>query len=319
MRLLERVVAADQPGQHAGIGRLRLAADQRQSHAGLRAHGEPAQHLDMGVAGAQQDEVGRDRRAGLHSREPSPLAASWRSGEDRGMTWSILVRDPATGALGAAVATRFFAVGALAIHVEGGVAALATQALINPMYASAGMARLRAGEAPDAVASALLAEDAGRDHRQLHMIDARGRIAQWTGGDCVAWCGAVRGADISVAGNMLAGAAVVERTLDAFQRAAGTLAERLITALEAGEAAGGDKRGKQSAALKICTRDAFPDLDIRTDDHPDPLGELRRLYAVSQERFAVFRRFLAGADSPCGVFDRAVIDAAIARDGRPPT
>ena len=201
------------------------------------------------------------------------------------MTWSILVRDPATGALGAAVATRFFAVGALAIHVEGGVAALATQALINPMYASAGMARLRAGEAPDAVASALLAEDAGRDHRQLHMIDARGRIAQWTGGDCVAWCGAVRGADVSVAGNMLAGAAVVERTLDAFQHAAGTLAERLITALEAGEAAGGDKRGKQSAALKICTRDPYPDLDIRTDDHPDPLA--RTAPAVCGEPGAV--------------------------------
>ena len=235
------------------------------------------------------------------------------------MTWSILVRDPATGALGAAVATRFFAVGALAIHVEGGVAALATQALINPVYGSAGMARLRAGEAPDVVASALLAEDAGRDHRQLHMIDARGRIAQWTGGDCVAWCGAMRGVDISVAGNMLAGAAVVERTLEAFQRAVGTLAERLISALEVGEAAGGDRRGKQSAALKICTRDAFPDLDIRTDDHPDPLRELRRLHAVSLERFAVFRRFLAGTDSPCGVFDRAVIDAAIAREGRPPT
>jgi uncharacterized Ntn-hydrolase superfamily protein len=235
------------------------------------------------------------------------------------MTWSILARDPADGALGAAVATRFFAVGALAIHVEGGMAALATQALINPMYAPRGMARLRAGEPPDAVAAALLAEDAGRDQRQLHMIDAQGRIAQFTGKDCVAWCGAVRGVDVSVAGNMLAGAAVVERTLDAFQRATGTLAERLLTALEAGEAAGGDKRGRQSAALKICTRDPYPDLDIRTDDHPDPLAELRRLYAVSQERFAVFRRFLAGADSPCGVFDRVVIDAAIARDGRPPT
>lgn len=235
------------------------------------------------------------------------------------MTWSILVRDPATGALGAAVATRFFAVGALAIHVEGGVAALATQALINPMYAVHGLARLRAGEPPDAVAGALLAEDAGRDHRQLHMIDAQGRIAQYTGKDCVSWCGSVRGVDVSVAGNMLAGAAVVERTLAAFQSASGTLAERLLTALEAGETAGGDKRGKQSAALKICTRDPFPDLDIRTDDHPDPLAELRRLYAVSQERFAVFRRFLAGSDSPCGVFDRAVIDAAIARDGKPPT
>jgi uncharacterized Ntn-hydrolase superfamily protein len=235
------------------------------------------------------------------------------------MTWSILVRDLATGGLGAVVATRFFAVGALAIHVEGGVAALATQAMINPMYAPHGMARLRAGEPPDAVAAALLAEDAGRDHRQLHMIDAQGRIAQHTGKDCVSWCGAIRGVDISVAGNMLAGPAVVERTLAAFRRATGTLAERLLTALEAGEAAGGDKRGRQSAALKICTRDPYPDLDIRTDDHPDPLAELRRLYAVSQERFAVFRRFLAGADSPCGVFDSAVIDAAVARDVKPPS
>ena len=239
--------------------------------------------------------------------------------EPRALTWSILVRDPVTGALGAAVATRFFAVGALAIHVEGEVAALATQALINPMYAVHGMARLRAGEPPDAIAAALLAEDAGRDHRQLHMIDAQGRIAQYTGKDCVAWCGSVRGADVSVAGNMLAGSAVVERTLAAFERAAGTLADRLLTALEAGEAAGGDKRGKQSAAMKIATRDPYPDLDIRIDDHPDPLAELRRLHAVSQERFAVFRRFLPGTDSPCGVFDRAVIDAAVARDGKPPT
>ena len=234
------------------------------------------------------------------------------------MTWSILVRDPATGALGAAVATRFFAVGALCIHVEGGVAALATQALINPMYAVHGMPRLRAGEAPEDVAVGLLAGDAGREHRQLHMIDARGRIAQHTGRDCVSWCGSVRGVDVSVAGNMLAGPAVIEATLSAFQAAGGELAERLLTALEAGEAAGGDKRGRQSAALKICIADPYPDLDIRADDHPDPLAELRRLHRVSQEVFSVFRRFLPGAHSPCGVFDRVVIDAAIAREGKPP-
>jgi uncharacterized Ntn-hydrolase superfamily protein len=227
------------------------------------------------------------------------------------MTWSILARDPATGALGAAVATRFFAVGALAIHVEGGVAALATQALINPMYAVDGMPRLRAGRSPDAVVEALLAADAGRTQRQLHILDANGRIAAHTGADCVGWCGSVRGIDISVAGNMLAGPDVVSRTLAAFQATSGPLAERLLTALEAGEAAGGDKRGKQSAALKICTRDPYPDLDIRTDDHPDPLAELRRLLAVSQQHFATFRRFLPGADSPCGVFDRTVIEAAI--------
>jgi uncharacterized Ntn-hydrolase superfamily protein len=234
------------------------------------------------------------------------------------MTWSILARDPASGVLGAAVATRFFAVGALAIHVEGGVAALATQALINPMYAVHGMPRLRSGQAPDAVVEALLAADAGREHRQIHVLDAAGRIAAHTGAECVDWCGSVRGIDVSVAGNMLAGPDVVARTLAAFEAASGSMAERLLTALEAGEAAGGDRRGKQSAALKVCTRDPYPDLDIRTDDHPDPLAELRRLYAVSRERFAAFRRFLPGTDSPCGVFDRDVIDAAILESARLP-
>ncbi len=230
------------------------------------------------------------------------------------MTWSILARDPATGTLGAAVATRFFAVGALAIHVEGTVAAMATQALINPMYAIHGMPRLRAGDAPEDVIQALTAGDAGHEHRQLHILDASGRIAAFTGRGCVSWCGSVRGVDVSVAGNMLAGPAVVEHTMAAFTAATGSMAERLLTALEAGEAAGGDKRGKQSAALKVATRDPYPDLDIRADDHPDPLRELRRLHAISQERFAVFRRFLPGADSPCGVFDRTVINAAIEQD-----
>src|ERR1700722_19153373 len=137
------------------------------------------------------------------------------------MTWSILARDPATGALGAAVATRFFAVGALAIHVEGGVAALATQALINPMYAAHGMARLRALEAPDAVVQALLAADAGRAHRQIHILDAGGRTSAHTGAECVGWCGSVNGTDVSVAGNMLAGPDVVAATLAAFEAASG--------------------------------------------------------------------------------------------------
>lgn len=188
--------------------------------------------------------------------------------------------------------------------------ALATQALINPMYAVHGMPRLRSHEDPAAIVAALLAGDAGRDVRQLHMIDAAGRIAAHTGAGCVDWCGSVRGVDVSIAGNMLAGIAVLDRTLEVFA-APGPMAERLLRALEAGEAAGGDKRGKQSAALKICTRDPYPDLDLRVDDHEDPLAELRRLYHVSQQHFALFRRFLAGADSPCGVFDRDVIMAAV--------
>jgi uncharacterized Ntn-hydrolase superfamily protein len=227
------------------------------------------------------------------------------------MTWSILARDPATGELGVAVATRFFAVGAICPRVEGEVGAVATQALVNPMLAPRGLDRLRAGEAPEAALEALLAADAGRDHRQLHLLSADGRIAQHTGAACIDWCGAVQGPDVSVAGNMLAGPQVVEATRDAFLASAGQpLALRLIAALEAGEAAGGDRRGKQAAALQVASRDPYPDLDIRADDHSDPLAELRRLHAVAQRHFVHFRRFLPGHDHP-GVFDRTVLERLI--------
>lgn len=232
------------------------------------------------------------------------------------MTFSLIARDPATGAFGAAVASRFFAVGALCIHVEGGVGAIATQALVNPLYGAQGLALLRTGQTPDAVIAALTGPDPGREQRQLHVIDAAG-TAQHTGPGCIAWAGHGRGADVSAAGNMLAGPGVVDAMLDGFARAEGDFAERLIAALEAGEAAGGDKRGRQSAAVKICIADPYPDVDIRADDHPDPLAELRRLHRVSLERYAVFRRFLPGAAHPWGITDRATIDAAIARDGRP--
>jgi len=227
------------------------------------------------------------------------------------MTWSILARDPSTGELGVAVATRFFAVGALCPRVEGGVAALATQALVNPLYVPQGLARLRAGEAPEAALAALLAADAGQDHRQCHILSADGRMAQHTGAACVPWCGHVAAENVSVAGNMLAGPQVVAATLDAWLAHAGQpMAARLLAAMEAGEVAGGDRRGRQSAALQVASGDPYPDLDIRVDDDPDPLAELRRLHAVAQRRFVHLRRFLPGREHP-GVFDRAVIEAAI--------
>ncbi|WP_158744190.1 DUF1028 domain-containing protein [Acidisphaera sp. L21] len=231
------------------------------------------------------------------------------------MTWSILVRDADTGALGAAVASKFFAVGAMCIHVEGQVGALATQAMVNPMYAVDAMPRLRAGGDPAVILGDLVVPDPGGPQRQFHILDAKGRIAQHSGPDCVTWAGHVCGQDVSVAGNMLAGPQVVEATMDAYLAASGSMAERLMTAMEAGEAAGGDKRGKQSAGLKICTNDPYPDLDIRADDHPDPLAELRRLHRASLERFAVFRRFLAGRDSRYGTYDRAIINAACDAEG----
>lgn len=233
------------------------------------------------------------------------------------MTWSILARDAETGELGVAVASRFLAAGALCPRVEGGVGVACTQALVNPFLAPDVLARLRMGEAPDAALTALLAADPGQAVRQVHVLAADGASARHTGAGCVGWCGDIAGADVSVAGNMLAGPHVIAATRDAFLSAAGLpLAERLLRAMEAGEAAGGDKRGKQSAAIQVASADPYPDLDLRVDDHADPLAELRRLYGVWDGYLRHFRRFLPGRDHP-GVFDRAVIQAAIARAQSP--
>ena len=232
------------------------------------------------------------------------------------MTYSILVHDPETRAFGAAVASRFFAVGALCTHAEGGVGALSTQALVNPMYGPDGMALLRDGLAAQTVVDRLVAPDPGQWQRQLHVIDAAGRVAQHTGPGCVTWAGQRHDVNVSVAGNMLAGPAVLDAMLAGFADATGPLALRLIAALQAGEDAGGDKRGRQSAAVRVHFDGPVADLDIRADDHPDPLAELRRLHGVSLERFAAFRRIMAGPNTGWGVLDRGEIDTAVARDGQ---
>ena len=228
------------------------------------------------------------------------------------MTWSLLARDPATGAFGVAVATRFFAVGALCPHADGGVGALATQALINPTFGPRGLRLLREGLTAEQVLQALIDSDPGQSVRQLHVQDARGGLAVHTGADCVPWCGHLQREGFSVAGNMLAGPQVLEETARAYEAGLDQpFARRLIRALQAGEAAGGDKRGKQSVALRIHTTEEYPALDLRVDDHPDPLTELARLEAVSRERFVHFARFFATRQSPGGTWDRSVIEAAI--------
>jgi len=234
------------------------------------------------------------------------------------MTWSIVARDPETGTLAAAVSTRFFAVGGVCPFIEAGVGALSTQAMLNPYYAIDGLRLLRDKVPPAEIVARVTGADPGAHTRQLHVIDIAGRIAQHTGKQCIDWAGHVAGPDFSVAGNMLAGAQVIQKTAERFAATRGQpMAERLLQALEAGEAAGGDKRGKQSAALKVYTAEPYPELDIRVDDHADPLAELRRLYAKSKERWAVYRRFLPTRLNPAGTIDRTIIDAAIARDGVP--
>ncbi|WP_374443645.1 DUF1028 domain-containing protein [Stella sp.] len=230
------------------------------------------------------------------------------------MTWSIVARDPEAGAFAVAVTTRAFAVGARCPFVESGIGALSTQALSNPLYGRRGLALLReAVPAPDVV-RLLTDADPGREHRQVHVVDRDGTTAAWTGAQCIPWCGQVTAPDVSIAGNMLAGPDVIAETMRVYQsRRKVPLAERLLLALEAGQVAGGDKRGRQSAALVIFAGEEYAQLDLRVDDHPDPLVELRRLYQVAQGRPAAMRQFTPTRANPAGVTDWAVIEAAVTK------
>jgi uncharacterized Ntn-hydrolase superfamily protein len=228
------------------------------------------------------------------------------------MTWSIIARDSLTGQIGIAVATRFFAVGARVPHIAAGFGGIATQALVNPYYGIDGVKLLREGMAAPDIIKTLTATDSGRESRQLHVMDAKGQIAAYTGADCVDWCGHLAGDGFSIAGNMLSGPRVLDESAQAYLANQDLpFARRLIAAMKAGEAAGGDKRGKQSAALLIHEREEWSALDLRVDDHGDPLSELERLERVSRERWVHFRTFLPTRENPAGVTDRATIDAGI--------
>jgi len=227
------------------------------------------------------------------------------------MTWSIVARGPA-GEFGIAIASRFFAVGMLCPHARSGVGAVATQALVNPHYGPKGLDFLSQGISAGETIRKLVAADEGRDHRQVHLIDAQGRVAAYTGGACIDWCGHFEGDGFSVAGNMLAGPQVIEETVSNYKKNQSmSFPERLLEALHAGERAGGDKRGKQAAALRVHTTEDYAFLDMRVDDHADPIAELKRLYRVSLERFQPFSTCLPSRSRPAGITDRAVIEATV--------
>jgi len=229
------------------------------------------------------------------------------------MTWSIILAERNTRRVGIAVATCFFAVGARVPSVEPGRGALCSQALTNPLYGTRGRQLLREGVGAADLVRLLTAPDEGRAHRQLHALGGDGKFAAHTGAACVPWCGHWIGDEFSVAGNMLAGPEVIAETVRELRTQASLpMTLRLIAALRAGEAAGGDKRGKQSAALLIWGTEEYSELDIRVDDHTDPLTELARLEAVSRERWTHFRQFLPTRANPSGIYDRAIIDARVA-------
>lgn len=227
------------------------------------------------------------------------------------MTWSIVTHEPGTGAFAVAVATRAFAVGASCPFVRTGVGAVSTQSMSNRYLGPAVLDGMARGLAPAAAIEGALAGDAGAGLRQVHAVDRHGRTAAWTGRHCVEWCGGSDAPFVSVAGNMLAGAGVVEATLAAMTgvKGTGTLPERLMAAMQAGERARGDRRGRQSAAMLLTTTEDFPDLDLRVDDHVDPLGELERLLGLWQAGTAPVLATRPRRADPAGEIDLDSIEA----------
>lgn len=226
------------------------------------------------------------------------------------MTWSIVAYDEATGAFGAAVATKAFAAGSFVPFVQSGVGAVGTQSLTNRYLGPATLQGLARGLSPKLAIEAAVAGDEGREVRQLHGVDRHGRVAAWTGRHCVEWAGSVGEPFVSVAGNMLSNDRVAAATLAGF-KADPTLPlpERLLAGLEAGEAAGGDRRGRQSAAMVVTTTEDFPDLSIRVDDHVEPLAELRRLLGVWRVERAPYLGNSPSKANPAGVHDIDVVEA----------
>ncbi len=191
------------------------------------------------------------------------------------MTFSIVACDPANGDLGVAVASRFLAVGSVVPWARAGAGAIATQALANVTYGPDGLAALDGGADAATALARLVEADDGRSDRQLGIVDAHGGAASHTGTGCLAWAGGRFTDGVAVQGNILVGPEVVDAMLSAFVAASGPLPDRLLTALLAGDRAGGDARGRQSAAR---TTDRW--IDLRVDDHADPVPELRRLFDV---------------------------------------
>lgn len=210
-------------------------------------------------------------------------------------TFSIVGADPRTGEVGVAVASKFLAVGSVVPFAQAGVGAIATQSYANTTYGPRGLELLRQKLEPKVVLRRLTQSDPQRERRQVGIVDAQGRSATFTGKGCIRWAGGIAGKNFAAQGNILTGEAVVKAMAEAFQKTDGELALKLMAALEAGEQAGGDSRGKQSAAILVARKNGgyggFDDryIDLRVDDHKEPVQELRRLLTL-QLRFRLRER-----------------------------
>lgn len=202
-------------------------------------------------------------------------------------TFSIVAFDSKTKDLGVGVQSRYFSVGSAVPWAKAGVGAVATQSFVNFAYGPNGLALLEGGLTPGEAIERLTKGDDGRDHRQIGIVDARGEAAAFTGKRCLEWAGSAVGKGYAVQGNILAGKAVIDRMAEAFEGAEGELPERIMAALEGGEEAGGDARGRQSSALLVVRKDCKGRgvdrlIDLRVEDHRDPIGELRRLLTMQK-------------------------------------
>lgn len=216
-----------------------------------------------------------------------------KAGEPEVNTFSIVAYDPATGDLGVAVQSKYFGVGSVVPWAKAGVGAVATQAWVKVGFGPEGLRLMEQGKAAPEVLKQLLAADERREVRQLAMVDAKGRVLAFTGGECMEWAGHRQGESFAVQGNLLAGEAVITEMKAAFEKARsskkGELAEWLMAAIEAGQAAGGDRRGQQSAALLVVRDGGGPGgdndryVDLRVDDHAEPIQELARLLKLHRE------------------------------------
>ncbi len=224
------------------------------------------------------------------------------------MTFSIAARCPETGMAGVAVSTALLCVGQLCPFPRAGVGAISTQSFVNPYLGIRGLDYLAEGMDAASVRDRLAAEDDGRTLRQFSVVDRQGNSAAYTGSDCVLWCGHQTGDGYAVAGNMLVGEETIAAMADSFEATAGeAFSERLVRALEAGQAAGGDKRGRQSAALKVMDTEDYPAVDIRVDDHPDPVVELRRIWGLYNQGFSEVLQMMPTKAHPAGSFDLEAI------------
>jgi uncharacterized Ntn-hydrolase superfamily protein len=216
-------------------------------------------------------------------------------------TFSIAARCARTGMFGVAVSTAVPGVGGICPFVKAGAGAVTTQSWVNPYLGIDGIALLGDGSSAAAALERLIADDPGRDVRQLGLVDKDGGSAAWSGKDCTPWFGHLTGPDYAVQGNMLVGEPTIRAMAAAFERAEGLeLPERLLVVLEAGQAAGGDKRGRQSAALKVMWREEYPYVDLRVDEHRHPVAELRRVFEVARQQYLPFIVGMPTRDNPLG-------------------